>query len=162
MADFGVCWRLMFSYFHGLVYMSSPSSMLSLDYIKTWYQLPEAAGIYIYIYILVFLFRTMKRVTLLKTGGSAPCNNDAMVKRPEKSFIWRRFRLKLLKTKDGGHIWTKCWGKWGDAASRQEGHREIRKRFMVVVMVEKSVTGVTAEETRLWGEIMVGDLLCDP
>lgn len=33
---------------------------------------------------------------------------------------------------------------------------------MVVVMVEKSVTGVTAEETRLWGEIMVGDLLCDP
>lgn len=111
MADFGVCWRLMFSYFHGLVYMSSLSSMLSLDYIKTWYQLPEAAGIYIYIYILVFLFRTMKRVTLLKTGGSAPCNNDAMVKRPEKSFIWRRFRLKLLKTKDGGHIWTKCLGK---------------------------------------------------
>lgn len=104
----------------------------------------------------------MKRVTLLKTGGSAPCNNDAMVKRPEKSFIWRRFRLKLLKTKDGGHIWTKCLGKWGDAASRQEGHREIRKRFMVVVMVEKNVTGVTAEETRLWGEIMVGDLLCDP
>lgn len=51
MADFGVCWRLMFSYFHGLVYMSSLSSMLSLDYIKTWYQLPEAAGIYIYIYI---------------------------------------------------------------------------------------------------------------
>lgn len=50
MADFGVCWRLMFSYFHGLVYMSSLSSMLSHDYIKTWYQLPEAAGIYFFFF----------------------------------------------------------------------------------------------------------------